>query len=183
MLSKGIPPKDVNRILADAERKNINPLILASIPGSHEDQSWSLIARNPNSTAFGLGQLTVATAQAYSGNHARWMSLYRRGDALSGKAAPYVNSPNMNASIRGANATAQVQHLRSSYIIFETLATNMSGLAGAAKAADVAVGDFAQSMMDAVKKLAHGHIIEGVNGLMAGGGPKHAMQLHVIKNP
>ncbi len=117
------------------------------------------------------------------GSHANGMRLYNRGVALSGAAAPYTNSPNTNASIRGANLTAQVQHLRSSYIIFETLATNMSSLAGAAKAADVAVGNFAQSMTDAVKKLAHGHVVGGVNGLMAGSGPKHAMQLHTIKNP
>lgn len=183
LLAKGVPPKDVNRILADAERKNVNPLLLASIPGSHEDQSWSLIARNPKSTAFGLGQLTRATAQSYSGNHTRWMHLYNRGEALSGQAAPYIASPNMNASIRDANLTSQVQHLRSSYIIFETLATNMSSLAGVAKLADKAIGNLAQSAMEAAKQLAHRHVIKGMNDLVAGTGPKHAMQLHVIKNP
>ena len=183
MLAKGIPPKDVNRILADAERKNVNPLILASIPGAVEDQSWSLIARNPKSTAFGLGQQTSATMRSDYGSHANGMRLYNRGVALSGAASPYVTSPNTNASIRGANLTAQVQHLRSSYIIFETLATNMSSLAGVAKLADKAIGNLAQSAMDAAKQLAHGHIIKGTNDFMAGSGPKHAMQLHVIKNP
>ena len=183
MLAKGIPPKDVNRILADAERKNVNPLILASIPGAVEDQSWSLIARNPKSTAFGLGQQTSATMRSDYGSHANGMRLYNRGVALSGAASPYVTSPNTNASIRGANLTAQVQHLRSSYIIFETLATNMSSLAGVAKLADKAIGNLAQSAMDAAKQLAHGHIIKGTNDFMAGSGPKHATQLHVIKNP
>ena len=186
MLAKGIPPKDVNRILADAERKNVNPLILASIPGAREDQSWSLIARNPKSSAFGLGQLTTATAQSYSGNHARWMSLYHRGETLSGQAAPYTNSPNMNASIRGANITAQVQHLRSSYIIFETLATNMSSLAGAAKQADTAIGNLAGSVVHAIKlmdsKTDSGRA-RGLFDLATINSPGAAILRNAIKNP
>ena len=186
MLAKGIPPKDVNRILADAERKNVNPLILASIPGAVEDQSWSLIARNPKSTAFGLGQQTSATMRSDYGSHANGMRLYNRGVALSGAAAPYTNSPNTNASIRGANLTAQVQHLRSSYIIFETLATNMSSLAGAAKAADTAIGNLAGSVVHAIKlmdsKTDSGRA-KGLFDLVTINSPGATILRHVIKNP
>lgn len=183
LLAKGVPPKDVNTIIQDSEKKNINPLLVASIPGAVEDQSWSLIARNQKSSAFGLGQLTSATAQTYLGNNPRQMALYNRGVALSGKAASYMNSPNANASIRGANATAQMQGLYSSRIIFETLATNMSGLSNAAKMADTAIGNLAQSATHAAAVLASGHDVRGINDLISGTGPKDSFQLYPMKNP